>query len=197
MLEQAGLPSAFAERYPHEISGGQRQRAVIARAISTDPDFIVADEPVSALDVSTRAQIINLLRGLQQTRGLSMLFISHDLSVVAHTCRNVAVMYLGRIVELAPREALFAAPRHPYTAALLSAIPLPDPPRERTRRRLILKGETPDPSKVPSGCRFHPRCPIATEICARVDPEMRRVAPLHSAACHHSSEVSALMSSMR
>ena len=197
ILEQAGLPSAFAERYPHEISGGQRQRAVIARAISTDPDFIVADEPLSALDVSTRAQIINLLRGLQQTRGLSMLFISHDLSVVAHTCRNVAVMYLGRIVELAPREALFAAPRHPYTAALLSAIPLPDPPRERTRRRLILKGETPDPSKVPSGCRFHPRCPIATEICARVDPEMRRLAPRHSAACHHSSEVLALMSRMR
>ncbi|MBV9112229.1 MAG: ABC transporter ATP-binding protein [Hyphomicrobiales bacterium] len=197
ILEQAGLPSAFAGRYPHEISGGQRQRAVIARAISTDPDFIVADEPVSALDVSTRAQIINLLRGLQRTRGLSMLLISHDLSVVAHTCTRVAVMYLGRIVELVPREILFAAPRHPYTAALLSAIPVPDPPRERMRRRLILKGETPDPSSVPSGCRFHPRCPMATEICARIDPEMKRLAPGHSAACHHSDEVPALMSKMQ
>src|ERR1019366_1798717 len=163
VLEQVGLPSAFSARYPHEISGGQRQRAVIARAISTDPDFIVADEPVSALDVSTRAEILNLLRGLQRTRGLTMLFISHDLSVVAHTCRNVAVMYFGRIAEVAPREALFATPLHPYTVALLSAIPLPDPPRERMRKRLILTGEPPDPSRAPSGCRFHPRCPIATE----------------------------------
>jgi oligopeptide/dipeptide ABC transporter ATP-binding protein len=186
MLEQAGLPSAFAERYPHEISGGQRQRRDCSRNQHRSRFHRRADEPVSALDVSTRAQIINLLRGLQRTRGLSMLFISHDLSVVAHTCRNVAVMYLGRIVEMGPREALFAAPRHPYTAALLSAIPLPDPPLERTRRRLLLKGETPDPSNVPSGCRFHPRCPIATEICARVDPEMRRLAPRHGAACHHS-----------
>jgi oligopeptide/dipeptide ABC transporter ATP-binding protein len=191
VLEQAELPSAFASRYPHEISGGQRQRAVIARAISTDPDFIVADEPVSALDVSTRAQIINLLRGLQRRRGLTMLFISHDLSVVAHTCRNVAVMYLGRIVEVAPRQALFAAPLHPYTAALLSAIPLPDPQRERTRRRVMLKGETPDPLSAPPGCRFHPRCPIATEICTRLDPPMRQFAPGHSTACHHAGEAAA------
>jgi oligopeptide/dipeptide ABC transporter ATP-binding protein len=189
VLEQAGLPSSFAQRYPHEISGGQRQRAVIARAISTDPDFIVADEPVSALDVSTRAQIINLLRGLQRTRGLTMLFISHDLSVIAHTCRNVAVMYLGRIVEVAPREALFAKPLHPYTAALLSAIPLPDPRRERTRKRVMLKGETPDPSAAPPGCRFHPRCPIATEVCTRVDPALRTLAPSQSAACHHAGEI--------
>ncbi|MFI5012677.1 MAG: ABC transporter ATP-binding protein [Hyphomicrobiales bacterium] len=194
VLAQAELPAAYAGRYPHEISGGQRQRAVIARAISTDPDFIVADEPVSALDVSTRAQIINLLRGLQRSRGLTMLFISHDLSVVAHTCRNVAVMYLGRIVELAPRQALFAAPLHPYTAALLSAIPLADPRRERTRRRVMLKGETPDPSSAPSGCRFHPRCPIATEECARIDPALRVLAPGHSAACHHAGKVPAPLS---
>jgi len=189
VLEQAGLPAAFAGRYPHEISGGQRQRAVIARAISTDPDFIVADEPVSALDVSTRAQIINLLRGLQRARGLTMLFISHDRSVVAQTCRRVAVMYLGRIVEVAPREVLFATPRHPYSAALLSAVPVPDPERERRRSRILLVGETPDPSSPPSGCRFHPRCPLASGICARVDPPMRSLAPGHSAACHHTDKV--------
>jgi oligopeptide/dipeptide ABC transporter ATP-binding protein len=189
VLEQSGLPRVFAARYPHEISGGQRQRVVIARAISTDPDFIVADEPVSALDVSTRAQIINLLRGLQRSRGLTMLFISHDLSVIAHTCRNVAVMYLGRIVEVAPREALFTTPLHPYTAALLSAIPIPDPARERTRKRMILAGETPDPSAVPSGCRFHPRCPIATDICSRIDPQMRVFTPGRGAACHHAGEL--------
>jgi oligopeptide/dipeptide ABC transporter ATP-binding protein len=188
VLRQAGLSPAYASSYPHEISGGQRQRAVIARAISTDPDFIVADEPVSALDVSTRAQIINLLRRLQQARGLTMLFISHDLSVVAHTCRRVAVMYLGRIVEIAPRESLFAAPLHPYTAALLSAVPLPDPLRERARSRIILHGETPDPSAPPAGCRFHPRCPLATEVCTRRDPEMREMAPGHAAACHHAGE---------
>ena len=189
VLQQAGLVPGYAARYPHEISGGQRQRAVIARAISTDPDFLVADEPVSALDVSTRAQIINLLRQLQRARGLGMLFISHDLSVVAHACRNVAVMYLGRIVELAPREALFAAPLHPYSAALLSAVPLPDPVRERARSRIILPGETPDPSAPPPGCRFHPRCPLATDVCARVDPPMRELSPGHAAACHHADRV--------
>ena len=191
VLEQAGLGAAFAGRYPHEISGGQRQRAVIARAISTDPDFIVADEPVSALDVSTRAQIINLLRRLQSLRGLTMLFISHDLSVIAHSCRRVAVMYLGRIVEIAPREALFKEPLHPYTAALLSAIPLPDPPRERRRRRIILSGETPDPTDAPQGCRFHPRCPIATEMCRRVDPQISMLAPDHGVACHHPGKIAA------
>jgi oligopeptide/dipeptide ABC transporter ATP-binding protein len=188
VLEQTGLSPDFAGRYPHEISGGQRQRAVIARAISTDPDFLVADEPVSALDVSTRAQIINLLRALQRARGLTMLFISHDLSVVAHTCRRVAVMYLGRIVEVAPREILFALPLHPYTAALLSAVPLPDPGRERARSRIILPGETPDPSAPPPGCRFHPRCPLATDICARADPPLRQLGPGHLAACHHAGE---------
>jgi oligopeptide/dipeptide ABC transporter ATP-binding protein len=190
VLAQSGLPAAFAQRYPHEISGGQRQRAVIARAISTDPDFLVADEPVSALDVSTRAQIINLLRGLQRARGLSMLFISHDLSIVAHVCRRVAVMYLGRIVEEGPREAIFDRPLHPYTVALLSAVPVPDPQAERTRRRIILAGETPDPAAPPPGCRFHPRCPIATEICRTDDPALLAHAPDHRAACHHAGRMS-------
>jgi oligopeptide/dipeptide ABC transporter ATP-binding protein len=185
VLDQAGLSADFARRYPHEMSGGQRQRAVIARAISTDPDFLVADEPVSALDVSTRAQIINLLRGLQRARGLSMLFISHDLSVVAHTCRRVAVMYLGRIVEVAPREALFAAPLHPYTHALLSAVPLPDPTRERTRQRIMLPGEPPDPSAPPDGCRFHPRCARASAVCRTEDPVLVERAIGHGVACHH------------
>lgn len=184
-IEQAGLSVSFLGRYPHEISGGQRQRAVIARAISTDPAFIVADEPVSALDVSTRAQIMNLLRKLQAERGLTMLFISHDLSVVAHMCRDVAVMHLGQIVERAPRAALFRAPRHPYTAALLSAIPIPDPAREKKRTRILLKGETPNPAAKPAGCSFHTRCPRATEICRGLDPPLRPMATDHLAACHH------------
>jgi oligopeptide transport system ATP-binding protein len=185
VLALAGLSEAFSGRYPHEVSGGQRQRAVIARAVSTDPAFIVADEPVSALDVSTRAQIMNLLRELQRRSGLTMLFISHDLSIVAHMCRDVAVMYLGQVVERAPRDSLFKAPLHPYTAALLSAIPLPDPVLERTRTRIVLKGETPDPSAIPSGCRFHTRCLRATEVCAKVPPEMRALFPGHTVACHH------------
>ncbi len=187
-IEQAGLATSFLTRYPHEISGGQRQRAVIARAISTDPAFIVADEPVSALDVSTRAQIMNLLRQLQRERGLTMLFISHDLSVVAHMCSDVAVMHLGRIVERAPRAVLFKAPRHPYTAALLSAIPIPDPARERQRLRIILKGETPNPANKPSGCSFHTRCPRASELCRSADPPLRPIAPEHQIACHHPLE---------
>ena len=185
VLTQAGLSEAFLGRYPHEVSGGQRQRAVIARAISTDPAFIVADEPVSALDVSTRAQIMNLLRDLQRRSGLTMLFISHDLSVVAHMCREVAVMYLGRIVEQAPREALFAQPLHPYTAALLSAIPIPDPAVERSRERVVLKGETPDPAAPPSGCRFHTRCPRAEKRCSEEDPATRMVRAGHAVACHY------------
>jgi peptide/nickel transport system ATP-binding protein len=188
VLEQSGLSSSFFTSYPHELSGGQRQRAVIARAISTDPAFIVADEPVSALDVSTRAQIMNLLRDLQRMRGLTMLFISHDLSVVAHMCRDVAVMYLGRIVELAPRAVLFNTPLHPYTAALMSAIPVPDPARERERARTVLKGDPPDPAAIPTGCRFHTRCPKATDLCRQVDPETRRLGPDHHVACHHPLE---------
>jgi oligopeptide transport system ATP-binding protein len=185
VLTLAGLSEGFSGRYPHEVSGGQRQRAVIARAISTDPAFIVADEPVSALDVSTRAQIMNLLRELQRRSGLTMLFISHDLSIVAHMCREVAVMYLGQVVERAPRESLFRAPLHPYTAALLSAIPLPDPVLERARTRIVLKGETPDPSAIPSGCRFHTRCLRATEVCVNLVPETRALLPGHTVACHH------------
>ena len=185
VLLRAGLSESFAGRYPHEVSGGQRQRAVIARAISTDPAFIVADEPVSALDVSTRAQIMNLLQGLQRRSQLTMLFISHDLSVVAHMCRNVAVMYLGRVVEQAPRESLFQTPLHPYTAALLSAIPFPDPVLERTRTRIVLRGETPDPSAIPAGCRFHTRCLRASDICSEVVPETRALLPDHTVACHH------------
>jgi oligopeptide/dipeptide ABC transporter ATP-binding protein len=185
VLILAGLSEAFSSRYPHEVSGGQRQRAVIARAISTDPAFIVADEPVSALDVSTRAQIMNLLRELQRRSGLTMLFISHDLSIVAHMCREVAVMYLGQVVECAPRDSLFRTPLHPYTAALLSAIPFPDPVVERTRSRIVLKGETPDPSAIPSGCRFHTRCLRATEVCAKLAPETRALLPGHTVACHH------------
>jgi oligopeptide/dipeptide ABC transporter ATP-binding protein len=185
VLILAGLSEAFSGRYPHEVSGGQRQRAVIARAISTDPAFIVADEPVSALDVSTRAQIMNLLRELQRRSGLTMLFISHDLSIVAHMCREVAVMYLGQVVECAPRDSLFRTPLHPYTAALLSAIPFPDPVVERTRTRIVLKGETPDPSAIPSGCRFHTRCLRATEVCAKLAPETRELLPRHTVACHH------------
>ena len=185
VLALPGLSEAFSGRYPHEVSGGQRQRAVIARAISTDPAFIVADEPVSALDVSTRAQIMNLLRELQRRSGLTMLFISHDLSIVAHMCREVAVMYLGQVVECAPRDSLFRTPLHPYTAALLSAIPLPDPVLERSRTRIVLKGEPPDPSAIPSGCRFHTRCLRATEVCAKVPPEMRALLPGHTVACHH------------
>jgi oligopeptide transport system ATP-binding protein len=185
VLEQAGLSRLYLPSYPHEVSGGQRQRAVIARAISTDPAFIVADEPVSALDVSTRAQIMNLLRDLQAQRGLTMLFISHDLSVVAHMCRHVAVMYLGRIVEQAPREVLFRTPRHPYSKALLSAIPLPDPVRERTRERIVLRGEAPDPAAVPPGCRFHTRCPRARARCEILDPQITWSGPDHSFACHY------------
>ena len=185
VLLRSGLSKSFAGRYPHEVSGGQRQRAVIARAISTDPAFIVADEPVSALDVSTRAQIMNLLQGLQRRSQLTMLFISHDLSVVAHMCRNVAEMNLGRVVEQAPRESLFQTPLHPYTAALLSAIPFPDPVLERTRTRIVLRGETPDPSAIPAGCRFHTRCLRASDICSEVVPETRALLPDHTVACHH------------
>ena len=185
VLRQSGLDPELAARYPHELSGGQRQRAVIARAISTDPDFIVADEPVSALDVSTRAHVINLLRALQHARGLSMLFISHDLSVVAHTTQRVAVLYLGRVVEVAPRARLFATPLHPYTHALLSAVPMPDPVHERARQRIILAGDTPDPTAPPTGCSFHPRCQRATGICRGEEPALLGHAPFHFAACHH------------
>jgi oligopeptide/dipeptide ABC transporter ATP-binding protein len=188
LLSLVGLEPAAALRYPHEFSGGQRQRIGIARALATSPRFVVADEPISALDVSIRAQVVNLMRDLKERLGLTYLFIAHDLAMVRHMSDRVAVMYLGRIVELATCDDLFDRPRHPYTRALLSAVPSLDPEAERGRRRIVLQGEVPSPSNPPSGCRFRTRCPIATARCAQEDPVLRDLgasgAP-HQAACHY------------
>lgn len=183
VLELVGLPAAAGQRFPHEFSGGQRQRIAIARAIVAKPRLVVLDEPVSALDVSIRAQILNLLRNLQERLSLTYLMVAHDLSVVYHACDDIAVMYLGRFAELAPADELFSRPLHPYTRILLSSIPQPD--RDlRTRERLPLSGEIPSPTNPPSGCRFHTRCPIAIDQCRIVEPEWREASPGHWVACH-------------
>ena len=182
LLTQVGLSPSYMDRYPRQFSGGQRQRIGIARAISVDPGFIVADEPVSSLDVSIQAQIINLMQDLQQQKGFSYLFIAHDLAVVRHIADRVAVMYLGRIAEMGPKTKIYAAPQHPYTQALLSAAPEPDP--ERKTKRIILEGDVPSPSNVPPGCSFHTRCPIAQAVCSVERPPLREVAPGQLAACH-------------
>jgi len=181
LLQVVGMSPNILNRYPHEFSGGQRQRVVIARALATGPRLIVADEPVSALDVSIRAQVVNLLQDLQERLGVAYLFISHDLAVVRHIAHRIAVMYLGRLVEIADRDLLFDAPHHPYTQALLSAVPVPDP--ERRRARIILRGDVPSPARVPPGCHFHPRCPIAQGLCRESVPPLRDIGG-RSVACH-------------
>lgn len=184
LLQLVGLDPYFVNRYPHEFSGGQRQRIGVARALALEPEFIVCDEPISALDVSIQAQVVNLLEELQERLGLTYLFIAHDLSMVRHISDRVAVMYLGKIVELADRDALYTHALHPYTESLLSAVPIPDPAVERKRQRIILKGDVPSPSNPPPGCNFSTRCPRVIDICSKVDPEFVEISAGHFCACH-------------